>query len=352
VEIECLIVEGEMGRNTASLRRTGMAILLIGAALVFLKPASADEFYKGKTLNVIIGYSVGGGYDLYARVLARHLGKHIPGNPTVVPQNMVGAGSLRAANYIYRVAPKDGTVIGTFSRSGAVAPLISSAKFDTRKFAWLGSITKDVSVCITWHSSPIKTWNDLKSHQFVAGGEGAGSDPDIFALLYKNVFGANIKLVSGYPGTNDISLAMERGEVDGMCGISWSTIKSRHADWIAGHKINVVVQAALDKDMDLPNVPLASELASTPDQKKILQLFLAPQALARPFAAPPGIPEDRKLLLQKAFDETMKGPDFLAEAKKLRLDVNPLPGSKIEALVKELYTYPKAIADKAAKAVQ
>jgi tripartite-type tricarboxylate transporter receptor subunit TctC len=313
--------------------------------------AAAADFYQGKTLIVVIGYSVGGGYDLYARVLARHLGKHIPGNPTIVPQNMVGAGSLRAANYIYGVAPKDGTVIGTFSRSLAIAPLISSASFDARKFTWLGSITNDVSVCITWNTSAIKSWDDMMTRQFVAGGEATGSDPNIFALMYKNVFGAKVKLVSGYPGTNDITLAMERGEVDGLCGISWSTIKSRHADWITGNQINVPVQAAMQKDPALPQVPLAMDLIKGAEQTQILKLFLATQVLARPFAAPPGLPPDRQMILRTAFDATVRDPDFRAEADKLGLDVNPIPGTSIDALLEEIYATPKDVAAKAAAAI-
>jgi len=327
------------------------AATLMGAAALDPTAVLGADFYQGKTINLVIGYSVGGGYDLYARVLAKHLGKHIPGNPTIVPLNMVGAGSLRAANYIYSVAPKDGTAIGTFSRSVAIAPLISSAAFDSRKFTWLGSLTKDVSVCITWNTSAIKSWDDMMSRQFVAGGEGSGSDPDIFALVYKNVLGAKVKLVSGYPGTNDITLAMERGEVDGLCGISWSTIKSRHADWISGKKINVPVQAALEKDRDLPDVPLALDLVKGSEQTQILKLFLATQVLARPFAAPPGMPAERTELLRKAFDDTVNDADFRAEATKLGLDINPITGTAIDDLLKEIFATPKDVSAKAAMAI-
>jgi len=327
------------------------AATLMGAAALDPTAVLGADFYQGKTINLVIGYSVGGGYDLYARVLAKHLGKHIPGNPTIVPLNMVGAGSLRAANYIYSVAPKDGTAIGTFSRSVAIAPLISSAAFDSRKFTWLGSLTKDVSVCITWNTSAIKSWDDMMSRQFVAGGEGSGSDPDIFALIYKNVLGAKVKLVSGYPGTNDITLAMERGEVDGLCGISWSTIKSRHADWISGKKINVPVQAALEKDRDLPDVPLALDLVKGSEQTQILKLFLATQVLARPFAAPPGMPAERTELLRKAFDDTVNDADFRAEATKLGLDINPITGTAIDDLLKEIFATPKDVSAKAAMAI-
>jgi tripartite-type tricarboxylate transporter receptor subunit TctC len=317
----------------------------------FAIPGKCADFYQGKTLKLVIGYSAGGGYDLYARMLAKYLGGHIPGNPTVIPSNLEGAGSLRAANYLYNAAPKDGTVIGTFSRSFAIAPLISTAPFDARKFTWLGSITKDVSVCITWHSSAIKSWNDMMSRPFVAGGEAAGSDPNIFALMYKNVFGAPVKLVSGYPGTNDIMLAMERGEVDGLCGISWSTIKGRHAEWISQNKINVPVQAAMQKDPQLPNVPLVFELAKSEEQTQILKLLIATQVLARPFAAPPGVPSDQTQILRKAFDDTMSDPDFRAEADRLSIDVNPISGPSIQTLVEEIYTTPKDVLARAAAAI-
>jgi tripartite-type tricarboxylate transporter receptor subunit TctC len=318
---------------------------------LFAAPALGADFYQGKTLKLVIGYIAGGGYDLYARVLARHLGQHIPGHPTVVPMNMEGAGSLRAANYLYNAAPKDGTVIATFSRSISVAPLISTATFDARKFTWLGSITKDVSVCITWNSSAIKSWDDMLSRQFIAGGDGAGSDPDIFALMYKNVFGAKIKLVSGYPGTNDITLAMERGEVDGLCGISWSTIKSRHADWISEKKVNVPVQAAMHKDPELASVPMAFDLVTRDEQRQILKLLVSTQALARPFAAPPELPADRKEILRKAFDDTVNDPDFRAEAEKDGLDVNPISGASIDTLLNEIYATPKDVVAKAAAAI-
>ena len=319
---------------------------LIGTA-----PACCADFYQGKTINVLIGHSAGGGYDLYARVLAKYLGKHIPGNPNVVPSNMPGAGGLRAANYIYAAAPKDGTVFGTFSRGMAIAPLLGAAQFDGRRFTWLGSSTTDVSVCITWNTSAIKSWDDVMSRQFVAGGEAAGSDPNIFALMYKNLLGAKIKLVSGYPGTNDITLAMERGEVDGLCGISWSTIKSRHADWIGSNKVNILVQAGPQKEPDLPNVPQAADLVKGPEQKQILRLLLTTHFMARPFAAPSDIPADRKDILRKAFDETMNDADLRAEAEKLKLDINPISGASIDALLREIYATPKDVAAKAAKAI-
>jgi tripartite-type tricarboxylate transporter receptor subunit TctC len=324
---------------------------LAAFALIRAAPACGADFYRGRTINVVIGHSAGGGYDLYARVLARYIGKHIPGNPSVVPVNMAGAGGLRAANYIYTAAPKDGTAIGIFSRGMAIAPLLGAAQFDGRRFAWLGSATTDVSVCITWNTSAVKSWDDVMMRPFVAGGEAAGSDPNIFALMYKNLLGARIKLVSGYPGTNDITLAMERGEVDGLCGISWSTIKSRHADWIASKRINVLVQAGAEREPDIPNVPLAADLMKDAEQMQILRLVLTTHIMARPFAAPPEIPADRKDMLRKAFDDTMSDPEFRAETAKLQLDINPVSGASTDALLQEIYATPKDVAARAAKAI-
>jgi tripartite-type tricarboxylate transporter receptor subunit TctC len=327
----------------------GLAALVALASLAVA--ASVQDFYKGTTVSLIIGYSAGGGYDAYARLLARYIGNHIPGAPSIVPQQMAGAGSLRAANYIYSVAPKDGSVFGTFSRSMAISPLIDKAEFDSRKFTWLGSITDDDTLCVTWKTSPIKTWSDFVSTPSAFGGEGAGADPDIWVLLYKNLFGAKVKLVSGYPGTNDIVLAMERGEVDGLCGLSWSTIKTGHLDWLAGHSVNIIVQAALKKEPEIAAVPLATELATTPEQLQILKLLLVSQAMARPFAAPPEIPADRKAALIAAFDDTMKDADFLTEAQKLDFDVRPVDPPTIDALLAEVYQTPKDVLAKAAKAM-
>jgi tripartite-type tricarboxylate transporter receptor subunit TctC len=266
---------------------------------------------------------------------------------------MTGAGSLRAAAFLYSAAPKDSTAFGTFGRTIATTPLLApaTAQFDGTKFTWLGSVTNDVSTCIIWHTSPVKTWNDLLEKPVTFGGEGPGADPDVFALLYKNVFGAKVKLVTGYHGTNDTVLAMERGEVDGLCGLSWSTLKGRHQQWMDDKKINILVQAAMKKEPELAGVPLINEFAKTREQQQILKLFLVTQEMARPFAAPPGIPEDRKAALIKAFEQTMKDPEFLAEAKKLNIDVNPVTGKEIDAMLAELYATPKDVIEKAAQAI-
>jgi len=325
--------------------------LVVAFAVNSTRAAGLEDFYKGKSVSLLIGYSVGGGYDAYARLLARHLGKYIPGNPNVIAQNMTGAGSLKAANYLYSVAPKDGTVIGTFSRSQGIAPLLGKAEFDSRRFSWLGSMTDEVSLCVTAPDSPVRSWDDLLTRQATFGGEGAGSDPNIFGLLFRNIFGARIKLVIGYSGTHEIQLAAERGEVDGLCGLSWSTLKGRYPHWLKDRKANILVQAGIRKEPELPDVLTATSLAHTPEQQQILKLVLIGQAMARPFAAPPGIPADRKAALIAAFDQTMRDEQLLAEARRLNFDIAPVSGAGLDALLAEAYATPKDIVAAAVKAL-
>ena len=325
------------------------------AAAMLIDRARADavaDFYHGKTINVIVGYTAGGGYDIYARALARHMGRHLPGNPNFIVTNITGAGSLNAANHIYNVAPKDGTVFGTFARGLAMEPLIGTAKvqFDATKFTWLGSGTNEISICATWHTSPVKTWADALKTQFTVGGEGAGSDPDTYALMLRNVFGVKLKLVTGYHGTSDIILAIERGEVDGRCGWSWSSIKSTRAAWIAEKKLNYLIHISEQKAPELAQVPTVSEFAND-RHKQMLRLVTSRQVMGRPFAAPPGVPEDRKQALRKAFDETLRDAAFLEEANKLKLEVNPVPGTEIDTLIAELYRTPKDVVEEARKAI-
>jgi tripartite-type tricarboxylate transporter receptor subunit TctC len=346
------ILRDEFSRSFCRLLRCGIAAAL--AAAVTTQPARSagvEDFYKGKTVSLLIGYSVGGGYDAYGRLLARHLGKYIPGSPTVVPQNMTGAGSLKAANYVYSVAPKDGSVIGTFSRSMGIAPLLDKAEFDSTKFTWLGSVTDEVSLCVTRHDAPVKTFSELLVTPTTFGAEGAGSDPNIFASFYRNVLGAKIKVVTGYPGTNEIQLAVERGEVDGLCGLSWSTLKGRYPHWLKERKAHILVQAGIKKQPELPDIPSASDLAKATDQTQILKLLLIGQAMARPFAAPPGIPADRRAALIAAFERTTADPDFLAEAERLNFEVNPVSANQLDALLAEAYATPKDVIAKAAKAM-
>src|SRR5215468_2070167 len=330
-----------------------VAAVMLGTVVPSAAPAqSVEDFYKGRTITLAIGFDTGGGYDIYGRLLSRHMGRHIPGRPNIVVQNMPGAGSLRAAQHIYSLAPKDGTAMGTFGRQMGIAPLLgTAAQFDGTKFTWIGSITNEVSTCVAWHTATVKTWADMLEKPVTLGGDGPGADPDVFAFLYKNVFDAKIKLVSGYHGTTPIILAMERGEVEGLCGYSWSTIKSKNQPWLAEKKINIIVQGALRKEDDIPDVPLALDLAKTEEQRQILKVILTSQEIARPFAAPPGLPADRTAALRAAFDATMKDPEFLAEARKLNLDVNPLSGAAITSLLTELYAMPRNVIEKAAQAV-
>jgi len=340
------------------MRRGRIARLTLAFGAIMLaavvRPAGAEgvaEFYRGRSVTLVIGFSAGGGYDLYARLLARHLGRHVPGQPGIVPQNREGAGSARATLYLYNAAPKDGSVIGTFSRSMAVAPLLAGAPFDATRLSWLGSISSDVSVCMTWHTSPIRTLDDMLVKPFTMAGLGKDADPDIFAMVLRNVLGARLKLVSGYPGTSDGTLAMERGEVNGMCGISWSTAKARHADWIKTGKVNLPVQFGLRREAEIPDVPAVIDLVKGEEQTRMVRLILAGQAMARPYAAPPGIPDDRRRALIAAFDATMRDPEFLADAEKSQAEVSPVTAAEIDRLLAEVYATPRDIITRAAKAI-
>jgi tripartite-type tricarboxylate transporter receptor subunit TctC len=301
-------------------------------------------------VSVVIGFSAGGGYDLYARLLARYMGKYIPGHPSLVPQNMPGAGSLKAAKYLYEIAPKDGSVIGTFSRSMPLAPVVGleGANFDSRKFTWLGSMAKDVTMCVTSDKSGIKTWADALKTDFTVGGEGKGSDPDVFANVVRNVYGAKAKLVTGYPGTAEMFLAVERGELAGVCGVSYSTIMGRWADQLKQGQLHIIVQGGLEKHPALPNVPNMLDLASDGHQKTLMRLILAPQAMARPFAAPPDIPADRAKALRDAFAAALKDPELRAEAQKQQIDIDLMPAAQLQTLLGELYQAPQDIKAEAA----
>src|SRR5262249_9208657 len=253
------------------------AFVLVFALLALPGAASAQDaiadFYRGKNVNLIVGYSAGGGYDTYARIVGRHLGKHIPGQPSVVVQNMPGAGSLKLANFLFNVAPKDGATIGTFSRGMAMEPLIggSNVQFDSTRFAWLGSGTNELSVFTVWHTAPIRTWQDMLEKPFTVGGEGSGSDPDIYALLLKNAFGAKLKRISGYPATAEIAIALERGEVDSRASWSWSSLKALRPQWIAENKVHFPVQLNLTKGAELQDVPAIMEFAKQERQRQMLR---------------------------------------------------------------------------------
>jgi tripartite-type tricarboxylate transporter receptor subunit TctC len=342
-----------MARNQSKGRLTGLVAacaILVGSIPSALSD-DLEHFYKSHPLAMIIGFGVGGGYDLYGRLVSRYMSKYLPGSPAIIPKNMAGAGGVRTVNFLYSIAPKDGSVIGTFSRTLPLAPLLSGASFDSRKFTWLGSVAQDVIVCFTWHGSPIKTWRDFLSMPSSLGGDGAGAEPDIYALFMKNVFGARLKLVTGYRGTNDLFLAIERGELDGACGISWGTIVSLHPDWIKDNKINVLVQVGLRKHPDLRNVPTLTDVATNPEQEQIIKIIVTTLAVSRPFAAPPDIPVDRKAALISAFEQAAKDPDLRAEAQRINLDVDPVPAATIDKLLADAYATPKELLLKTADAI-
>jgi tripartite-type tricarboxylate transporter receptor subunit TctC len=312
------------------------------------------EFYKGKSVDIQIGYSVGGGYDVYARLIARYLGKYIPGNPTVVPRNMEGAASIRLANWIYNAAPKDGTAIGAVSRGAAFDPLLgsASAQFDASKYNWIGSANDEVSLCVSLATSGVNKFDDLLTKQLSIGSTGVEDDTYQFPAIMNGVLGTKFKMITGYPGGNDVSLAMERNEVQGRCGWSWSSLKSTKLDWVQSKKINLLVQMSLAKHPDLPDVPLVTEMGKTDEQQKIFKLIFARQVMGRPYMLPPGVPQDRVAAIRQAFVDTMKDPDFLAEAAKAKLEVTPVSGDQIQKLVEEIYKTPKELAAKAGQLIK
>jgi tripartite-type tricarboxylate transporter receptor subunit TctC len=329
------------------------AIAVVSVPLLSLSAARADsvaDFYKGKTVELYIGYSAGGGYDIYARTLGRFIGQHIPGNPTIVVKNMPGAGSLVLANWLYNIAPKDGTVFGTIGRGTAFDPLLGStkAKFVGTKFTWFGSMNNEVSVCVAWHTTGIKTIDDAKKKELSVGGTGAAADTDQFPKVLNGVLGTKFKVVTGYPGGNDVNLAMERGEVGGRCGWSWSSVVATHMPWVKEKKVYILIQLALAKHPDLPDVPLVMDLAKSKEETQMLKLVFARQPMGRPFLGPPGIPAERVAALRKAFMDTLKDKAFLAEAEKAKLEINAVSGEKVQEIVNDVFQTPKALADKVA----
>jgi tripartite-type tricarboxylate transporter receptor subunit TctC len=335
------------------------AALLTAVLVAGIVPASAADgvadFYAGKTLRVLIGFGPGGGYDLYARTLARYLGKHIPGQPTVLAQNMPGAGSLKVVNYLYNAAPRDGTVLATFARGIVFEPLlghIEGTQFDASRLNWIGSISNEVSVCALMTASGVTTWADMRTKPFKIGASGQGADSDIFPIVLRNLFALPMRLVAGYQGGAEMGLAMQRREIDGRCGWSWTSLISRDKALYEARDITVTLQIALAKHEDLPDVPLVMDLVKDPQKLAALKLIVSRQAIARPFAAPPGVPTERIEALRRAFDAVMQDPEFLAEAKKLALEVRPASGAQVQALFAEIYAAPPDVVAMAAQIIK
>jgi len=307
-----------------------------------------------RAVDLYIGYSVGGGYDIYARLLARHMSRHLPGNPTVVPRNMEGAGSLRLANWLAKAAPRDGSAFGTIGRAIAFEPLFGEqgAQFKGTDFGWIGSANDEVSVCAAWGKTGITRFEDFYAREVFVGGTGGNSDTDTFPKALNSILGTKLKLVTGYPGGNDITLALQRGEVQARCGWSWSSIKTNHPAWVKDGTLRILAQLSLEKHPDLPQVPLIIDMVKTPEQRSVLRLVFAGQVMGRPFLAPPGVPPERLAALRKAFMATMQDPAFLAEAEKIKLEIRPVPGEAVQKLVAEVYASPPEVVKKAATALK
>jgi len=328
----------------------GCVAILAGFVPAVSAQESVADFYRNRPMNLIVGYSTGGGYDIYARSLARHLGKHIPGNPKIVVSNMPGAGSLTSVNHLYNVAPKDGSTIATFGRGQPMEPLIGTGKtqFDATKLTWIGSASTELSVCAVSQKSKALTLADMIANDIALGGEGSGSDPDTYANLVRSLTGAKIRLVTGYPGGNDMTWAIERGELDGRCGWSWGSIKATRPSWVSGpDRLRVLLQLNDARNAEMPDVPSIYEMAKTAEDKEAVKLIVSRQTVARPFAAPPSIPEDRKKALRDGFMATMKDAEFLAEAKQLSLEIDPVSGADMEKLIADLYRVSPAVVERA-----
>ncbi len=336
-----------------ALRRT-ISVLRSAALLILLSlPCSAQtvaEFYSGRVVSLYIGYPAGGGYDVYGRVVAHHIGKHIPGNPTVIPVNMEGAGSLRLTNWLFNAAPRDGTAFGIINHGVPFEPLLGNrefARFDPIEFTWLGSANNETVVCVAWHSSGVRGFHDLENREFVIGGTGPGADDFVFPKLLSGVLGARLRFVTGYAGGNDINFAMERGEVEGRCGWTWSSVKSTRQYWLDDGSINVFMQLGMERHPDLPDIPLILDFAENEDQEKILRLIMARGVLGRPFLAPPDVPQDRAAALQDAFDLVVKDPEFLAEAERVNLEIMPASSAELREILSEAYETPLPLVEQA-----
>jgi tripartite-type tricarboxylate transporter receptor subunit TctC len=323
---------------------------LLLAATLGASAQTPAEFYHGKTIELDIGTSVGGGYDTHSRILAKHMTRHIPGNPVIVPKNVTGAGGLRLANLLYNTAPRDGTTFGIILRAVAFEPLFGNkaAQFDASKFAWIGSAGSEVSICVAWHTTGVKTLDDLLTKELTVGSLGISSDLSIFPKIINGVLGTKMKIVHGYPGGNEVMLAVERGELGGRCAWSWSAAKATRKSWLDEKKVNIFAQMALSKHRELPDVPFVMDRAKTDEDRAIFKLMFARQEFAWPYVAPPGVPADRVDALRKAFLDTMKDPQYLADAEKATLEIEPMPGVEIQKMIAELYATPPEVVAKAA----
>jgi tripartite-type tricarboxylate transporter receptor subunit TctC len=332
------------------IRRSALAALAWGLSI--LGSAHADpveDFYRGKDVRLIIGFEPGTTYDLYARLVARHIGAYLPGRPTVVAQNMPGAGSLNANNYTYNVAPRDGTVFATGHRFVPLMPLfkLPGVRFEPERFNYVGSANKEVDICVSTADSGVTSAADLRSKELLVGTTGAGAELTTFYGTIRSTIGAKLKVITGYRSQNDLFLALERGEIQGRCGGSYSSVLTEHPDWIAKRFIHVWMQIGIQKDRHLPNVPLLRELVRSDADRLAVDLMVSPNTMGRPYFAPPDVPADRVAALQKAFDQAMHDPELLKEARKQNLDIDPITGAEMAKLVAAAYKAPDAAIQRA-----
>jgi tripartite-type tricarboxylate transporter receptor subunit TctC len=335
-------------------------VLTIGAGVLLaglIAPPSAmaddiEDFYRGKEIILYVGYPAGGSYDRYSRTLARHLGRHIPGTPRMIVKNRPGAGSLLLANGVYQGGQQDGTAIANVGRAIATAALLgdAAAKFDGRRFTWLGSMNNEVNVCVVWHTVPVSFWSDLTTRGAILGGTGAGSDTDSFPLVLNNILGTRFTLMTGYPSGNDINAAMENGVIEGRCAWSWASISSRHPEWVKDRRIKLLAQLSTAKHPAMQQVPLVTEFATSKKDLQTLKLIFSRQLWGRPYVIGPDVPKARAMALRTAFAKTMKDPAFLKDAKRQKLEVNWVDGAVLQNTISRLYDFPGEIIAAAAKA--
>jgi hypothetical protein len=333
----------------------GLRVALTGAALMAFGPAAvADEaadFYHGRTITVIVGFGAGGGYDLYARLLAHYLGNHIAGQPNVVVQNMEGAGSVRAANYVYSVAPKDGTVIAAVNQNMPMYQMLggAGAQFNAADINWLGSMASSNGTLYTWYQSGIRTLEDAKARDVLLGGAGTTSDSYIYPTLLNGLLGTRFKVINGYAGTKEIHLALERGEVMGRGGNTWASLMSSNQDWVDQKKINILVQIGFKSEPEITQVPLLIDLVRSPPEKQIVTVVTLPTALGYTHWLAPEVPAGRMKLLREAYDTTLQDKAFLAEAGQHAMMIRPQTGAEIEALIKQAAAVPKPVLERTAQ---
>jgi hypothetical protein len=328
----------------------------VAGSLLTLAQADAGEYFAGKSIDLLIGAPPGGGYDIYARALARHFGRHIPGQPLIVPKNMPGAGSARAAGFISTVAPRDGTAIAAIMPGAVMGPLLeekAEGLFDPSKVLFIGTANSGTRICVSRRDSNIKTFDDALTQKGAFGGVSTNDSTREYGYMLRKTAGARYEVVSGYSGTAEIALAMERGEVDGACGWDWSSFKSQRPDWITGHKVNLLLQVGLEPDPELTRmgVPSVFKYITNEQDRKAVELIISQQVFQRSYIAPPALAPEPLAALRLAFDATMIDQQFLADAEKMRIDIMPLPGPKVQELVQNLYASPKEIVIRARQAI-